>query len=522
MADSPTQKMGWMLETTVFVCGALVMIYEIIGSRIVSPFIGTSTYVWTSLIGVILGALSLGYWIGGTMADKKPKASILASAIFTAGALVSLTILTRDPILALIAEAPIPLEVKSMLAAILLFAPASVALGFVIPYAVKLRTTSLADSGKTVGRLYALSTIGSIAGTFAAGFILIPFAGSIRTLYLIAALLFLIALLLAPFTASRANIGAMVLFGVAVAGSELADYAQFRLAALNDIDTEYNRIRIFETTDPENLRPLRVMMIDPYFVQSAIYLDGDDPALKYSRFYHLARHYNPDFASALMIGGAGYTFPREFLRTYPRASMDVVEIDPGMTRAARKFFGLVDDPRLRIYHQDGRMFINSGAAESYDVVFMDAFSSLFSVPYHLTTIEAVRQIHSILKSDGVVIFNLGSALTGDSGRFFQAEFATYRAVFPDVLVFQVNAKRAPEELQNLIIVARKTDSPAAAPADPQIAELLSHRADTAALRAGAPAAFPAAEISNQAILTDDLAPVEYFNSLAQRNYRPGQ
>lgn len=495
-----------MLETAVFVCGALVMIYEIIGSRIVSPFIGTSTYVWTSLIGVILGALSLGYWLGGSMADKRPDAKVLAYAIFLAGALVSLTILSRDPVLAAIAAAPIGLELKSMAAALLLFAPASVALGFVIPYAVKLRTLSLADSGRTVGRLYALSTIGSIVGTFAAGFVLIPFAGSIRTLYLIAAVLFGMSFLLVPMALSRANIGALVLFVFAVAGSELAAYAQFRLIALHDIDTEYNRVRVFDTADPENGRPLRAMMIDPHFVQSAIYLDGDDPALKYSRFYHLARHYKPDFSSALMIGGAGYTFPREFLRTYPRASMDVVEIDPGMTRIARNHFGLEDDPRLKIFHRDGRMFLNGAPPEQYDVVFMDAFTSLFSVPYHLTTIEAARQIHSILKSDGVAIFNLGSALEGDSGRFFQAEYATYRAVFPEILVFQVNPKRSPPELQNLIIVARKTDSPTGQSSDPQISELLSHSAEVSASPA-------------EQILTDDLAPVEYFNSLAQRSYR---
>lgn len=509
MPDSSTHKLGWILETTVFICGALVMIYEIIGSRIVSPFIGTSTYVWTSLIGIILGALSLGYWIGGAMADKRPDAKVLASAIFFAGALVSLTILARDPVLATIASAPIGLELKSMAAALLLFAPASVALGFVIPYSVKLRTKSLADSGKTVGRLYALSTVGSIAGTFAAGFVLIPFAGSIRTLYLIAALLFTLAFLLAPIAFSRANIGALVLFVLAVAASELAAYTEFRLIGLYDIDTEYNRVRIFDTADPENERPLRVLMIDPYFVQSAIYLDGDDPVLEYSHFYHLARYYKPGFKSALMIGGAGYTFPREFLRTYRDASINVVEIDPGMTRIAQAHFGLVDDTRLKIHHRDGRMFLNDAALATYDVVFMDAFSSLFSVPYHLTTIEAARRIFAVLKSDGVVIFNLGSAIDGEAGRFFQAEYKTYKAVFPEVSVFQVNQKRAPAQLQNLIIVARKSDAPIGRSADSQIEELLTSR-------------IAPAESSNADIITDDLAPVEYFNSLAQRSYRPNR
>src|SRR6185369_3093428 len=151
-----------VLETTVFVCGAVVMIYEIIGSRIVSPFIGTSTYVWTSLIGVILGALSLGYWLGGRVADRRPDVKVLSFIIFLAGGFVSATVLVKDILLSLIASASTGLEVKSVASALLLFAPASVLLGFVTPYAVRLQMTNTADSGKTVGRLFAYSTVGSI------------------------------------------------------------------------------------------------------------------------------------------------------------------------------------------------------------------------------------------------------------------------------------------------------------------------------------------------------------------------
>ena len=143
----------YILEITVFISGALVMIYEIVGSRLLAPYIGASTYVWTSLIGVILAALSLGYWLGGKWADRKPEIKILALVIFLAGGLVSLTILLHDLILSVIAQFYVGLEIKSVIAALILFAPASVFLGFVTPYAVKLKMNSLADSGKTVGRL---------------------------------------------------------------------------------------------------------------------------------------------------------------------------------------------------------------------------------------------------------------------------------------------------------------------------------------------------------------------------------
>nr|MBA3352322.1 fused MFS/spermidine synthase [Blastocatellia bacterium] len=210
----------YILEVTVFVCGALVMIYEIVGSRIVSPFIGTSTYVWTSLIGVILASLSLGYWLGGRLADKRPDPKVLASVIFVAGGLVSLTIFIKDIVLTAVASAPFGPGLKAVLASLFLFGPASVALGFVTPFAVKLRMLSLADSGATVGRLYALSTVGSIAGTFAAGFFLIPFVGSVRTLYIIAASLLVLALVFAPIAFTRARVAVLVLLACGIAGSE--------------------------------------------------------------------------------------------------------------------------------------------------------------------------------------------------------------------------------------------------------------------------------------------------------------
>lgn len=493
----------YILEIVVFVCGAVVMIYEITGSRIVSPFIGTSTYVWTSLIGVILASLSLGYWIGGRVADRRPDVKVLAFVVFVAGGLVSLTVLIKEIVLAAVASAPTGLEFKAVIASLVLFGPASVALGFVTPYAVKLKMASLDDTGKTVGRLYALSTVGSIAGTFAAGFFLIPFVGSVRTLYIVAATLLLVALLLAPMALTRGSFSVLIIFVVGVAGSEASRYFLWRTHELTDVDTEYSRIQVFRTTDPKTGRDMRAMATDPHYVQSAIYLDGDDLALRYSPFYHLLRHFRPDFQQTLMIGGAGYTFPREYLRSYRHAEIDVVEIDPGMTRIAREYFRLTDDPRLRIVHEDGRVFLNRTSTAKYDAVLLDAFGSLFTVPYQLTTVEAVRHIDRALDDDGVVLFNIGSAIRGPSSRFLQAEIATYRAVFDRVFLFKVDPDSSDEQTQNLIIVACKSDcSSVDSGTDPEISRLLSHL-----YTADFPLQMP--------ILTDDLAPVEYFNSFGQ-------
>jgi spermidine synthase len=498
---------NYILETTVFVCGALVMIYEIIGSRLLAPYIGTSTYVWTSLIGVILAALSLGYWLGGRWADRRPDIKILAFVIFLAGGMTALTILLGDLCLAVISRINLGLEIKSLAAALLLFAPASILLGFVTPYAVKLKMKTLADSGKTVGRLYALSTVGSILGTFLAGFVLIPFLGSTKTLYLIGASLIALSVLLAPFAVKRLNITILVIFIFGIGVSEIKSYFLFKSFDFHDIDTEYNRVQIFSTTDTKSGRKIRALAIDPYFIQSKMYLESDELASEYARYYHLIRHFKPDFRETLLIGGAGYSFPKDFLRKYAEARIDVVEIDPQMTKIAKKFFRLEENPRLNIFHADGRVFLNQSESNKYDAVLMDAFGSLFSVPFQLTTLEAVRQIDRVLKDDGVVIFNIGGAIEGASSGFLQSELNTYRQIFPRVYLFKVYPETPNDQQQNLIIVACKAKNAAMLESpDAEIAALLSHLSDK----------FPETKID---ILTDDLAPVEYYNSFAESIYR---
>ena len=492
------------LEIIVFVCGALVMIYEITGSRLLSPYIGASTYVWTSLIGVILAALSLGYWLGGRVADKRPELKILAFVLFLAGGAVSVTILLKDLILSFIAQMSVGLEIRSVAAALILFAPASILLGFVTPYAVKLKMTTLEDAGKTVGRLYALSTVGSILGTFLAGFFLIPFVGSEKTLYLIGATLIGLSVLLAPFVVTKWNVAILITFVFAVIVCESKIYYLRQTVDLHDIDTEYSRVQVFKSTDPKTKKAIRVIATDPYFVQSAMFLDSDELVLEYADYYHLLRHFKPDFEHTLLIGGAGFTFPNEYLKKYPEAKMDVVEIDPQMTEIAGKFFRLEDNHRLNIIHQDGRVFLNQADAGKYDAVLMDAFGSLFSVPFHLTTVEAARHIKRALKDDGVIIFNLGGAIKGDASKFLQAELKTYKTVFPQVYLFKVNDDYTDEQLQNLIIIAFKNEN--AAPltsGDAEMSVLLEH--------------LYTKDINSEIeILTDDLAPVEYYNSSAQR------
>ena len=492
----------FLLEMVVFVSGALVMIYEIIGSRLLAPHIGTSTYIWTSLIGVILGSLSVGYWLGGRVADRQPDLKILSAILFFAGALTCLTLLLHEIILSILATSSLRLELKAIIAALVLFAPASVLFGFVTPYAVRLKMLSVEDSGKTVGRLYALSTVGSIAGTFAAGFVLLPFVGSVRSLYLIIAALFTLSILLAGFQLTVKKLYVLILFAAAIGFNELYAYSLYRSHDLHDFDTHYNRLRVFRAVDERTQKPITALVTDPLTTQSAIFLDSDEMVLRYSRFYHLLRHFKPDFQNTLIIGGAGYTFPSEYVRKYPGKKIDVVEIDPQMTEIARRFFRLKDNARMRIFHADGRVFLNQ-TADKYDIVLLDAFGSVYSVPFQLTTVETAQKIHDVLSEDGAVLLNLISAIEGEGSLFLQAEYKTFQAIFPNVYLFKVRAERDDTPPQNLILVASKSDKISFETSDEEIAALFQNRYEKS-LQLTVP------------VLTDDLAPVEYYNSFAQK------
>ena len=192
----------YILELTIFVCGAVVMIFELVGSRVLGPYFGTSIFVWTSLIGIILGSLSLGYYLGGKIADKKPNFNSLSIIIFLAAVSIGLTIFIKDFLLIYLQIYFTDVRITSVFASLILFSPTSVLLGIVSPYAVKLKIENLNTSGSTVGNLYAISTAGSIIGTFLSGFYLIPQFGTNKLLIILSLTLIFISLLLImyPYT----------------------------------------------------------------------------------------------------------------------------------------------------------------------------------------------------------------------------------------------------------------------------------------------------------------------------------
>jgi spermidine synthase len=485
-----------MLEVIVFICGAVVMILEMVGSRILAPYLGTSIVVWTSLIGVILGCLSLGYWWGGRIADRRPDYRILSQIILVSGFFVAAVALSKSFLLGALEEYGGSIHLASTAATLLLFAPPSVLLGMVSPYAVRLKISDVKNSGRTVGRLYAISTVGSIFGTFFAGFFLIAFVGSTNIL-LVLSLLLAGTSLLASSANRKVKVAAVTLFSLLFLAAKSYD-AHLTSMGYHDIDTQYNRILVYQSVEDGTGRKTQVMVTGPKAQQSAMYLDDPvDLALPYTKFYNLASHFKPDMKRVLMLGGGGYSFPKYMSKHYSDVHIDVVEIDPQVTMLARKFFHLRDDQTLSIVHQDARTFLNR-TEQTYDVILGDTFNSHYAVPFHVSTVETVRRIYDRLADDGVVVVNILASIEGDKGRFLRAEYATFKAVFPQVYLYPVSYPTSGMSWQNVMLVALKSSRPAPlTSSDPELGELLRHRW----LKPVAADVPP---------LTDDYAPVDRY------------
>lgn len=475
------------IEISVFFSGAVVMSYELAGSRILAPYLGTSLTVWTALIGVILASLSYGYYWGGKVADQKPDPKILGWILFVSGLFIGLTGFIKEPVLILLSSLFTNLEIAALAAALFIFAPAVFFLGFVAPYATKLKIKSLSGAGQKVGSIYAVSTAGSILGTFAGGFFLIPNLGSTRIIFLLAVIEMGLALFYFKDFKKHAVLilflGFFIFFPLQITNSK---------SVLADRDTRYTRVRVIRGEDKKTQKPINLLVDDVGGTQSASFLDSQELVFDYTKFFRLDSVFVPRIKNALMIGGGAFSYPQDFLNKKPRAKIDVVEINPDYQKLAKDFFGLKESARLSIVNEDGRTFLNRNQ-KKYEVIYLDAFKSDSSIPFQLTTLEATRRIYNSLAKDGVVMVNLIGSMEGKGSKFIQAEISTYKRIFPKIAVYAVEAP-TPQTYQNIILVGFKGK----AIKSPTISEDLKGYLNKEYLHKVAPGV----------ILTDDFAPVE--------------
>jgi spermidine synthase len=425
----------WISYLIVFLASACTLILEIVAGRILAPFIGVSLYTWTSIIGVVLAGISLGNYLGGVLADRYGSRRTLG-VLLLAGGLASLVVLplaTAD--LTAIFPRDYPLMLRIVLLTTLLFFPPSLVLGMVSPVVVKLALTDLKQTGNIVGKIYAFSTLGSIVGTFATGFFLISTFGTRMIVLGVGVTLIVMAILFGDFF--RARKGNLA---VAAGGAILLAALLFQINTKNALssgcykETNYFCIKVTDHVVSSD-RIVKTLVLD-HLIHS--YNSVEEPTYLvygyikvYAEMVEYIAQNHPNYR-AFFVGGGAYTLPRQMEALRPNATIEVSEIDPGVTQTNFEMMGLDPQTRIITYNSDARQVVEQKQnGEKYDVVFGDAFNDL-QIPYHLTTREFDQKIRNMLKDDGIYLALVIDKLRG--GQFIPAYVKTVSTVFPHVYI----------------------------------------------------------------------------------------
>lgn len=421
----------WQPSLIVFISNACVMVIELVAGRIVAPFIGVSLYTWTSIIGIILAGMSLGNYVGGKLADRYASRRLLGALFILAG-LGSISVLLMVSILGekglMSAVSGLPLIARMVFYIAGLFLLPSVLLGTISPLVVKLSLKDLSKSGNLIGRIYAMSALGSILGTFLTGFYLIQWFGTRSILLGTGILLMMMGIVLGQWSSrpARSTVSAAVIGGLIMMGMFLTP-AKSVMASPCYRETNYFCIRVRE--DVRDDTTYQVLTLDR-LVHSYTVLDNPRK-LRYAYEQigaELLEYMQPRYKQldTLFIGGGGYTLPKFVEAVYPNAAVEVVEIDPGVTETAYDRLGLDRNTRIQSASADARQFlINLPPTRKYNMIAGDAFND-FSVPYHLTTREFNDIVAQHLTDNGIYMLNL---IDGQQQPFVGAFLRTLKQSF---------------------------------------------------------------------------------------------
>lgn len=427
------------LEIVAFFSGFALMVYELAGARILTPAIGSSTYVWTSVIGVIIAAMSIGYWTGGKLADSRGYRIDIARLCLAVGLAITWTLIAYPSVLSWVAESFTDPRWQGVIASLLLFVPTSFLLGVLSPYLAKLNVRSLKTSGSKVASLSALNSVGGITGTFMAGFVLFGYIGSYETLALLAGMMVLLSWLVSPRVEwkFRAGLSAAVLIILMM---------PLPTARGIDIDTPSAHYVITEGINEEK-RAIRGLATGPDATQSAVYIDRPDELLFwYTRQFDAIVDATPERKDILILGGGALTLPRHLAKEYPESKIDVVEIDPELADISRRYFYYDDPKNVQLFFDDARSFVNK-INKQYDIILVDVYSDSH-VPFSMMTREYGHALDKALKKDGVVAANMIAGFEMGCGILLNALDAPYRDRFRHVL-YAMQDNRQP--FSNMIV-----------------------------------------------------------------------
>ena len=503
-ANRQPQPTAPLLRLLVFVGGFSSIGVELTMSRFIAPYFGSSTFIWASLIGLTLTFLALGYYIGGRAADRWPHASLLYIVMAVAAVAVAAIPLAARPLLLGSLEAFSALDAGAfygtLVGTLLLLAVPVTLLGFVSPFAIRLKLVDVDSAGNTAGSLYALSTLGSIAGSFLPVLLLIPWLGATATLVTLSLLLLLPALAGLLILRARATAAVLAIIALAVPAVTLAASAGIRPAdrgtLLHEEESAYNYIQVVDENGAHELilnegravhsiyNPDQLLTGGPwdYFMAAPLLVtDTPDPA--------------PE--NALIIGLAGGTTARQLTAAFGPIPITGVEIDPSIVDVGRRYFGLDDLANLSVEVEDGRYALRT-TSDNFDLIGIDAYRQPY-IPFQLTTREFFQEVQSHLRPGGVAVINAGRTQT--DFRLVNALAATLRDVFPHVVAVDVG------RYNNTMLIA--SDSPLSAdalalnvatiPPDSPVREVSRWIAESGNTREIQPGGL---------VFTDDHAPVE--------------
>lgn len=443
---------------TAFLAGAVVLVIEIIGARMLAPYLGAAYFVWVNIIGVILASLALGYWLGGVAADSSKN---LLPGIFLLAAFFAALLPLERGMLPFFGVT-LGIRLGSLIASLVLFAPISILLGMVSPYLVKLETRNLGHLGRSSGSIFAVSTAGSIGATFATGFLLIPRFPVSKILWGLTAILAALAFWNLPRRRGRVALLALAPLLLGIVSARLAPRPPAQL--LLERESAYYNIRVVErareTGDAE-----RTLLLDGSPQSARLIkkragdrISADDLAFPYIALSaKIIDALKPAPERMLALGGGGYTIPEYVKRRSPASDVTVVEIDPAVSRVAGQFFIEPATGPLRTVLADARVFLNTERG-TFDLVYTDAYSGAFSIPSHLATAEALGKIQELLAADGLVLANISATLEGENAEFLRSFWKALRQRFGESAIFATRPQE-PLSPQNVVIVAQKTKSP---------------------------------------------------------------
>ncbi len=506
-----SQSFVYYLIFTALTCGALVMVIEVLGSRVLGPFFGVSLFVWTSLITVTLVALAAGYAAGGVLSDKRGSPDYLYGIILASGFFALLMPLIKGSVLKTCL--PLGLRAGALAGALLLFGPSLFLLGCVSPYLVKIAAKEMKNIGRTVGVFYAVSTVGGVLGTVVTGFILIAHLGVNRIFAVIGLMLIFLALVYFLFFRRRWRpllfllvVPVFLLQAAPTVSKVMADGT--RVTKVFDKDGFYGTVKVVDYSF--GTAHTRELIIDG-FVQGGVDVNSGMSVYEYSYFMQFLPYgLNPSGKNCLVIGlGAGLVpmwYESRGIKT------DVVDIDPNIPDIAARYFG---------FHVTGDVFISDAryylgnTDRKYDYIVLDVFNG-DTTPGHVLSVEAMRLLSGRLTPKGILVINLAGSLTRET--FMTASVVrTVKSVFKTVAVHPVFSPEEGEGWGNMAVVAYNYPF---APFNPEAGRPFPvHSLAAEGVRRFLGTAFSFSNDVDAVILSDDYNPIDVYDAWLKENIR---